>query len=236
MFLSPFSVCASRNDDASGDQDSWHLTMDHEYQCTDCAASPCSPAKSVKNQCVKDHSLMFYGAQSSSEGQRLEGLADYRLLDLTMLDQVEALERLKVELEDQSTEGCTPDQSTQGCAESPPDSPTPSLEVMLSSVVPTVRPLVSPKSSTSSPFLATLSPGSMKDAVMMELMLDMIYRAKNAKKKGMVTRTLSLDDEELESLGSLSGSEKTFNVSRTAKLTATVKEMLHRTLLGRRLK
>jgi hypothetical protein len=62
---------------------------------------------------------------------------------------------------------------------------------------------------------------------MMELMLDMIYREKNAKKKGMVTRTLSLDGVELESVGSPSVSEKT-HVSRTAKLRATVKEMLRR--------
>jgi len=64
---------------------------------------------------------------------------------------------------------------------------------------------------------------------MMELMLDMIYRAKNAKKKGKVTRTMSFDGEEfeLESRGSVSDSEKT-NVSRIAQLKATVKERLHR--------
>merc|ERR1719316_2448228 len=55
----------------------------------------------------------------------------------------------------------------------------------------------------------------------------MIYREKNAKKKGMVTRTLSLDGVELESVGSVSDSERT-NVSRIAQLRATVKEMLRR--------
>jgi len=222
----PFFACASPHEaqfDESAveeqEQTRWHLTEDLDSQSTDCAASPCSSAKSLKNQGVKVHSSMFSSAPSRSEGQRLE-----------------ALECLKLELESQSTEGCTPDQSTEGCAESPPysplGSPTPSLEVMLSSVVPTVLPLVSPKSSTSSPFLPALSPQSLEDSVMMELMLDMIYRtkgnhAKFNKKKGMVTRTLSLDPEDLESMSNLSGSEKT-NVSRADKLRATVKEMLHR--------
>lgn len=62
---------------------------------------------------------------------------------------------------------------------------------------------------------------------MMELMLDMVHRAKHAKKKGMRTRTLTLDDEETEGMGSECCSEKT-NVSRTAKLRATMKEMLRR--------
>jgi len=122
-----------------------------------------------------------------------------------------------------------PPQNRGDCTEStrysPSGSPTPSLDVMLSAVVPTE----SPKSSTSSPFSATLSPQSAEESVMMELMLDMIYRAKNAKKKGKVTRTMSFDGEEfeLESRGSVSDSEKT-NVSRIAQLKATVKERLGR--------
>merc|ERR1711904_59279 len=102
-------------------------------------------------------------------------------------------------------------------------SPISSLDVMLSRVIPPVRPLVSPKSSTSSPFLPAQSPNSLEESIMMELMLDMIYR----KKKGMVTRTLSLGGEELESVDSLSSSEKG-NMSRADRLRATVKDMLRR--------
>eukprot|EP00746_Dinoflagellata_sp_MGD_P040055 gnl/MRDRNA2_/MRDRNA2_19666_c0_seq1.p1 gnl/MRDRNA2_/MRDRNA2_19666_c0~~gnl/MRDRNA2_/MRDRNA2_19666_c0_seq1.p1 ORF type:complete len:228 (+),score=37.60 gnl/MRDRNA2_/MRDRNA2_19666_c0_seq1:110-793(+) len=210
----PFYVCASPHEAAAGEQDCWHLTKDHEYQGTNGVAFPGSPAKSMKHQGVKIPSEIFSSPVRASEGQRLE-----------------ALECLKLELESQSTEGCTPDQSTEGCLESPPysplGSPTPSLDVMLSSVIPTVRPLVSPKSSASSPFMPTLSPQSLEESVMMELMLDMIYRAKNAKKKGLVTRTLSLDPEELESMDSPSDSER-INVSRTEKLRAIVKEMFRR--------
>lgn len=123
----------------------------------------------------------------------------------------------------------TPHQSTEDCTQSPPysplGSPTPSLDVMLS----TLLPSKSPKSSTSSPFSATLSPRSVEENVMTELMLDMIYRSKNAKKKGKVTRTMSFDGEEfeLESRGSVSDSEKA-HVSRIAQLKATVKERLRR--------
>lgn len=225
MCISPFSACASSNEDALGDEEVWPLAQDLErdYQGTDCGTSPsCSPAKSVKEQGAKVHFLMFSSAQGSYALDRVIGSEGQRL---------EALERLKLELEDQSTEGCTPDQSTEGCTDSPPyspiGSPTPSLDVMISTVIPTVRPSMSPKSTMSSPFLATLSPRSIEENVMMELMLDMIYRAKHAKKKGMRTRTLTLDDEETEGMGSECGSEKT-NVSRTAKLRATMKEMLRR--------
>jgi hypothetical protein len=123
----------------------------------------------------------------------------------------------------------TPHQSTEDCTESPPysplGSPTPSLDVMLSTLIPSK----SPKSSTSSPFSATLSPRSVEENVMTELMLDMIYRSKNAKKKGKVTRTMSFDGEEfeLESRGSVSDSEKA-NVSRIAQIKATVKERLRK--------
>lgn len=210
MCLSPISVHASPNEDAAGEQD-WHLTQDLEYQSTNCAASPCFPTKSVK-QGVKVHSVML---------------------------SPEVFERLKVELENQITEGFTLDQSTEGDTESPPyspfGSPTPSLEVLLSSAVPTVRPLDTPKSSTTSPFLATQSPSSREESIMTELMLDMIYRAKNAKKKGMVTRTLSLDDVELDSAVSPSGSERTWSSfgsvsvpTKAAKLRAAIREMLHR--------
>lgn len=188
------SLCASPKVDTDGEVTCLPLTKDkvrsvNDLTCTaSCSTQDVEPL--VKPQWLEDQrtvdctSSVQKGTQVIKDGVPKSSWGfkpSAQLEDQSTEACTPSSQQLKMQLEDQSTEGCTP-----SC--SPVDSPRSSLSGN------DAPPCPSP-----SDHEFKLTPEELEESMMMELMLDMIYRVNDAKQ----ARTLSFD-EETQSLESIS--------------------------------